>query len=142
MTSPSNVNRSVPAASVIPVLAYPDVVESANWLCRAFGFRIRLRIANHRIQLEYGDGALIVSEAANPVARPSGHSILVRVEDADAHFSKAAAAGARILSSPETYEFGERQYTAEDLAGHVWTFSQSVLDVDPAAWGGVLEPEG
>jgi hypothetical protein len=25
-----------------------------------------------------------------------------------------------------------------DLAGHVWTFSQSERDIDPAAWGGVL----
>jgi hypothetical protein len=37
---------------------------------------------------------------------------------------------------PELIYFGERQYTVTDLAGHCWTFSQSVADVDPAAWGG------
>jgi len=31
--------------------------------------------------------------------------------------------------------FGERQYTVEDPWGNRWTFSQSIADVDPAAWG-------
>lgn len=134
-------NRSVPDASVVPVLAYPDVVAAAEWIERAFGFHVRLRIGDHRIQLTYGDGAVILSDARGSSSRPIGHSLLVRVEDVDAHHARAAAAGARIVSPPETYEFGERQYTAEDPAGHAWTLSESVADVDPATWGGVLEPE-
>ena len=47
-------------------------------------------------------------------------------------------AGARVLTEPTTHPFGERQYTAEDIGGHRWTFSQSVADVDPEAWGGVV----
>lgn len=135
-------NRSVPDAAVIPVLAYPDVVEAAAWIERAFGFRVRLRIGSHRIQLTFGDGAVILSDAGAALDRPTGHSVLVRVEDTDVHHANAVAAGARIVSPPETYEFGERQYTAEDPNGHVWTFSESVADIDPATWGGVLEPEG
>jgi hypothetical protein len=27
------------------------------------------------------------------------------------------------------------QYSAEDLGGHRWTFSQSIADVDPGSWG-------
>ena len=50
-------NRSVPAATVIPVLSYEDVGEASRWLCGAFGFRERLRIGNHRIQLYVGDGS-------------------------------------------------------------------------------------
>ena len=46
-------NRSVPSATVIPELAYPDVGVACDWLCRAFGFRERLRIGNHRAQLTY-----------------------------------------------------------------------------------------
>jgi uncharacterized glyoxalase superfamily protein PhnB len=67
-----------------------------------------------------------------------GHGVLVRVEDADAHHQRAAGAGARITSPPTDYPYGERQYTAEDPGGHVWTFSQSIADVDPADWGGEL----
>ncbi len=32
--------------------------------------------------------------------------------------------------------FGERQYTAEDLAGHQWTFSETLADMAPEEWGG------
>ena len=30
-------NRSLPETTVIPVLAYPDVIDAAEWLCSAFG---------------------------------------------------------------------------------------------------------
>ena len=55
-------NRSVPAATVIPELAYPDVNAAADWLCAAFGFRPRLVIGSHRVQLVFGDGAVIDSQ--------------------------------------------------------------------------------
>jgi len=126
-------NRSVPGASIIPVLAYPDVVTATEWLCSAFGFAVRLRIAEHRAQLVFGDGAVIVTQG-------HGHqcSVHVRVPDADAHHARAAGFGARMLSPPSDYPYGERQYTAEDFAGHRWTFSESLTDVDPAEWGGEL----
>ena len=128
-------NRSVPAASVIPELAYADVVEASDWLSKAFGFTVRLRIGSHRAQLVYGDGAIIVIEAGSGAAP---QSVLVRVEHADAHHEQALAAGARIVKPPTDYPYGERQYNAEDIGGHRWTFSQSIADVDPADWGGVL----
>jgi uncharacterized glyoxalase superfamily protein PhnB len=129
-------NRSVPEATVIPVLAYRDVVEATEWLTAAFGFRLRLRIAEHRAQLVFGDGAVVVTDGGTGDA--ASHSVLVRVEDADAHHERAVAAGARILSRPTDHPYGERQYTAVDPGGHSWTFSQSIADVDPADWGGVL----
>lgn len=127
-------NRSVPGASVIPELAYPDVIEAADWICRAFGFSERLRIGNHRVQLTFGDGALIVIEGE----AAGGHAVLVRVEDADSHHDRAVGAGARVTSPPADYPYGERQYSAVDPGGHAWTFSQSIADVDPADWGGKL----
>jgi uncharacterized glyoxalase superfamily protein PhnB len=124
-------NRSIPAVPVISTLAYPDVSEAADWLCRAFGFRVRLRIGDHRVQLTYDGGAVVVTQGEGGGA---GHGMLVRVEDADAHCARAAAAGARILDQPTDHPYGERQYNAEDPGGHRWTFS----DVDPADWGGEL----
>jgi len=85
-------NRSIPDATVMPELAYPDVTEAADWLCDAFGFSVRLRIGNHRAQLVYGDGAMIVIElgdAAAPRADSLTHAMLVRVEDADLHRSES-----------------------------------------------------
>jgi uncharacterized glyoxalase superfamily protein PhnB len=131
-------NRSVPSATVIPELAYADVGEACDWLCRAFGFRERLRIGDHRAQLTYGDGAVIVIQSRADAAPDRSHALLVRVEDADRHRDQAEAAGARILDEPIDYPYGERQYNAEDLGGHRWTFSQSIADVDPAEWGGRL----
>jgi uncharacterized glyoxalase superfamily protein PhnB len=128
-------NRSVPEATVIPELPYPDVREAAEWLSRAFGFEERLQIGDHRAQLVYEqEGAVIAVQGDAP-----GSTLLVRVEDAEAHHARAASAGAKILSEPEDYPYGERQYSAVDPGGHRWTFSQSIADVDPADWGGTLK---
>lgn len=132
-------NRSIPSASVIPVLAYPDVNHAADWLCEAFGFTVRLRIGDHRVQLNVGDGALIVREV-RPVevdaALGAGCSITVRVEDIDAHCIRARKNGARITGDPVTHTYGERQYNAIDFFGYAWTFSESVADAHPQEWGG------
>jgi uncharacterized glyoxalase superfamily protein PhnB len=131
-------NRSIPAASIIPELGYPDVPAAAKWLADAFGLRVRLRIGDHRIQMTFGNGAIVVGQHEFLGEPTRGASVLVRVEDVDAHWARACAAGATIVREPETHRFGERQYTVADVGGHRWTFSQSVADVDPAAWGGEL----
>jgi uncharacterized glyoxalase superfamily protein PhnB len=127
-------NRSVPEAPVIPELPYPDVREAVDWLTRAFGFKERLQIGDHRAQLVYEGGAVIVIQGDAP-----GSTLLVRVADADAHRAQAEAAGATILSEPTDWPYGERQYSAQDPGGHRWTFSESISDVDPAEWGGTLK---
>jgi len=135
-------NRSIPQATIIPVLAYPDVNLAAAWLCDAFGFSIRVRIGTHRVQLTLRESALILRES-RPDERPDslgiGCSITVRVEDVDAHCQHAKAHGVQITQPPRTYPYGERQYTARDVAGYAWTFSQSVADVAPEDWGGTTE---
>ncbi len=134
-------NRSVPSATVIPVLTYPDVRAAVEWLADAFGFVETVRIGeDHRSQLAFGDGAVIVADVLGDRRPPRPgevtHSVLVRVADATAHCKRARAHGARILMPPTDFEFGERQYTAEDPAGHQWTFSETRADVAPEQWGG------
>ena len=136
-------NRSIPSAVVIPVLIYPDVREAVAWLSAAFGFVERLRIGeNHRSQLSVGTGAVIVGDVRHdrrpPRAGEATHSVMVRVDDANAHCARARAHGATILMEPTDFEYGERQYTAADLAGHQWTFSETLDDIAPESWGGVL----
>ena len=133
------VNRSVPHSVVIPVLTYEDVAEASEWLCRAFGFKERLRVGNHRVQLVFGDGAVIITagrRARGDDTDPVSHAVHVRIDDADRHHEQAKRSGARIIREPTDYPYGERQYSAVDLAGHHWTFSQSIADVDPTSWGG------
>lgn len=142
-------NRSMPNSVVIPVLNYPDVREAVDWLCRAFGFSERLRIADHRAQLAFGKGEIVVAagratrasedfETSESGSRPANHSVMVRVLDVDAHYDRARQAGAQIISPPTDYPYGERQYSARDIGGHMWTFSESTGDVDPKSWGGTL----
>jgi uncharacterized glyoxalase superfamily protein PhnB len=135
-------NRSIPQSTVIPVLIYPDVREAVDWLSTAFGFVERVQIGeNHRSQLSFGEGAVIVGDVRNERRPPRPgevtHSVMVRVEDVDAHSERSEAHGARILMEPTDFPYGERQYTAEDPAGHTWTFSETLADVAPEEWGGV-----
>lgn len=130
-------NRSVPDSTIIPELAYPNLSEAIDWLCSVFGFTLRLRIADHRAQLTLGNGAIVIVQHPGAGATtPIAHSLLVRVEDADQHHANAVSQGAQIVRPPTTFPYGERQYTATDLIGRTWTFSQSVADVDPRDWGG------
>jgi uncharacterized glyoxalase superfamily protein PhnB len=139
-------NRSIPTPTVIPVLFYPDVREAVEWLGAAFGFVERLRIGeNHRAQLSFGDGAVIVADVRDDRRAPRHgevtHSVLVRVDDAREHYERARGHGARILMEPKDFEFGERQYAAADPAGHHWTFSETIADVAPEQWGGTSVAE-
>jgi uncharacterized glyoxalase superfamily protein PhnB len=123
----------MPGCTVIPVLAYEDVAAAIEWLCEAFGFRERWRAGKHRAQLAVGDGAVVVTEGPGGEA---GLSVMVRIDDVDGHHENAKRRGARILSPPADYPYGERQYSAVDVGGHAWTFSQSIADLAPEDWGG------
>jgi uncharacterized glyoxalase superfamily protein PhnB len=128
-------NRCIPRATVIPVLAYPDVAQAVEWLCGAFGFTLRLGIGDHRAQLNVGgDGALVVREGGS-VSNGGGHSVMIRVADVDAHCARAREYGAEVTQPPADHPYGERQYSVRDFAGNAWTFSQSIADVDPREWG-------
>ncbi len=141
-------NRSIPAATVIPVLIYPDVRAAVAWLSEAFGFEERVQIGdNHRSQMKVGEGgAVIIGDVRRdrrpPRAGEVTHSVVVRVQDAHAHCERARAHGAKIIEEPRDFEYGERQYAAEDFAGHQWTFSETLRDVAPEEWGGTtVAPE-
>jgi len=140
-------NRSAPKSAIVPVLIYEDVGKAIEWLCGAFGFSERLsapgsdgKISHAQISFGAGDVMLGAQRPGFRPPRPNevGHMIHVKVENVDQHFARAEKFGAKIVNPLSTYPYGERQYTAQDIGGHWWTFSQSVADVDPATWGGIL----
>jgi uncharacterized glyoxalase superfamily protein PhnB len=122
----------MPGSTVIPVLAYEDVGTTVDWLCDAFGFTERWRAGNHRAQVAVGDGCVAITAGGGA----GSDSVMVRVEDVDAHHEHARERGARIVQEPADFPYGERQYTAEDPGGRRWTFSQTIADVAPEDWGG------
>ena len=68
---------SLPRCTIIPVLEYPDVPAAVKWLAEALAFEVRLRIGAHRAQLQFGGGAIVVSECNSPgAALGSGHSVM------------------------------------------------------------------
>jgi uncharacterized glyoxalase superfamily protein PhnB len=138
-------NRSIPSATVIPVLIYPDVRAAVEWLSAAFGFVERVQIGDdHRSQMSVGeDGAVIIGDVRRDRVPPQEgqvtHQIKVRVEDVDGHYARARENGAEILMEPTDYEYGEREYDAVDPWGHRWEFTETREDVHPEAWGGILK---
>ncbi len=129
-------NRSAPPCTIIPVVAYPDVAAAVSWLESAFGFRVRLRIGSHRVQMWFGAACLVIGERGSKDEWATRSSTMLRVPDVDAWCARAIEQGARLIHAPQTHVYGERQATLQDFGGHLWTLTQTVDDVDPAAWGG------
>ena len=140
-------NRSAPKATVVPILVYEDVAAALEFLTRAFGFQERLR-AEYRgsishAQMDVGECSIMIGKQGGPFRAPQDSATVsqyatVHVDNVAAHFAKAQAAGAAILKPPEDMPFGARQYTARDIGGHWWTFSQNIRDVAPEEWGARL----
>lgn len=140
-------NVSMPPGIIIPVLVYADVATAVDWLCSTFGFNERLRIGDHRSQLvfrETSTSVVVTASNGRDMANATDndqfktHSLMVCIPDVDRHFAHVKKCEAHILHPPQTYPFGERQYTVEDIGGHRWTFTQSVANVAPDEWGGQL----
>jgi uncharacterized glyoxalase superfamily protein PhnB len=139
-------NRSAPDATIVPILVYEDVSQAIEWLCRVFGFTERLRAERDGVvghaQLAFGNSAIMIGRQGGPFRPPRRNEVSayvhVTVVDVAHHFQHAKQCGAHIVKPPTDMPFGERQYTAEDCAGHWWTFSQHIADVAPEEWGATV----
>jgi uncharacterized glyoxalase superfamily protein PhnB len=135
------VNRSVPPPTVVPVLVYPDVRAAVTFLTAAFGFVERTRIGErHRAQMAVGDdGAVIIADVGGDRRAPESggptHVVRVRVADVDNAFARARDHGAVVVEAPVDREYGERDCTLVDLAGHRWQLAEAVADVAPEEFG-------
>jgi len=133
-------------------LYYRNAAVMIDWLCLAFGFEVRLRVEGEdgRIahsELSYGDAVVMVGEERRGDAQRFGHdaasplsvggantqSLLIYVDDVDAHCARARAAGARIANEPKLHDYGaeywaDRSYGAADPEGHLWWFTQRIRD--------------
>jgi uncharacterized glyoxalase superfamily protein PhnB len=138
-------NRSVPTDTVLPHITYRDVAAALLWLAKTFGFVEHYRYGEAGgsvagAQMHLGDAWIMLQSARPGRSSPaqSGcltQSLTVFVDDVDAHYERAQAAGAKIVEDPHETVYGEWQYGAEDLEGHRWLFSRHARDVSPEEWG-------
>lgn len=129
---------------------YDDAETAIDWLCNAFGFMVRIKIAGEdgsiaHSELEFGEGLIMVGQTGraddgkdawqasqvSPAGIEEGNtqSLCLYVDDVDAHCERARSAGARIYLEPATTDYGEkywtdRTYGAKDPEGHMWWFMQ------------------
>ncbi len=125
-------------ATVIPCLRYRNAPAAIAWLCRTFGFEEQLVVPHEdgtiaHAQLRFGNGMIMLgSVVANDYGRlikqpdeiggAETQTAYVIVEDADAVYARAKAAGAEIVLDIQDEDYGGRGFTCRDLEGHVWTF--------------------
>ena len=129
-------------------LYYRDAAAAIDWLCRAFGFSVRLKVEGEggRIEhseLEFGEGLIMVGQEepadapprfgmrrASPLSTGANtQGLMLFVDDVDAHCAAARAQGAVIVAEPAVHDYGEdywadRSYGALDCDKHIWWFTQ------------------
>jgi len=125
---------------------YDDPRAAIDWLCRAFGFEVRLKIEGDQgaivhSELTFGDGLVMVGAASghepwqklhrSPRSIDGGvtQALALHIDDVDAHHARAVQAGATIVREPRTDDYGDdywsdRTYGALDPEGHLWWFMQ------------------
>jgi uncharacterized glyoxalase superfamily protein PhnB len=115
--------------SVTPLLRYKDAPRAIDFLEEAFGFKRQMVHPGEggeivHSDLAYGDGMVMVSTSKDDDYGPrvGGGWIYVVVEDADAHYAQAKAAGAEITRELEDQDYGSRDYSARDFEGNHWSF--------------------
>ena len=127
--------------SVTPIVRYRDPRAGMEWLCRAFGFEKHEvhegpdgELAH--VELRHDNGIVMVSgerASQDHHAGPAGHGwVYVTIEDADAHYERARAAGAEIVTELTDTDYGSRDYSARDPDGNLWSFGTYRPSAEPS----------
>jgi uncharacterized glyoxalase superfamily protein PhnB len=121
---------------ITPYLYYEDAAAAIEFLTAVFGFHEVLRRENDarrvwHAELALGDGRVMLGEPGPDYRGPNRlgattASMYVYVDDVDAHYERARAAGVEMLEEPGDRPYGERRYGAEDLEGHQWYFATPI----------------
>jgi uncharacterized glyoxalase superfamily protein PhnB len=119
------------AATVVPYLSYRDAPAALRFLQEAFGAAILVRWdgpdgAVQHAEIRFGNGVVMMGSADHPELplqeASVGQGIYIVVDDVDAHFARARAAGARVVISPEDTNWGTRRCRVLDPEGYEWSF--------------------
>ncbi len=116
---------------IYPVLRYKNGSKAMEWLTQVFAFSKHMEVLGAdgevaHAELSFGNGMVMFGSGGkqgdgNPwTTERSG--IYVAVDDIDAHYERAKAAGAEIVRPLADTGYGAREYSVRDLEGHLWSF--------------------
>ena len=128
-------------------IVYRDAAKAIDWLCKAFGFEVQLKIEADNGKIAHAElviGGGLISLGDEEKGRPwrkspkdlggaNTQSMCVYVDDVDSHCERARKAGATIVKEPTTTDYGDgywvdRSYECVDLEGHHWWFMTRIED--------------
>jgi uncharacterized glyoxalase superfamily protein PhnB len=118
---------------ITPYLLYEDGEAAIEFVTTAFGFRVVDRTTGGagglHAELEGPAGGQLYlgqppSGFENPAKVGRTSEVYVLVDDAEAHYERAKAAGAEIIEELNDLPFGHRRYGCVDPQGHEWFFAQ------------------
>ena len=118
--------------SIFPALRYRNGSAAVEWLGRVLGFEKHLVVPGPEgnvahAEMKLGPGVIMLGSgkhgpgADNPWDTVK-QGVYVYVEDVDAHYARARAAGAEIVRPLQDTDYGSREYSVRDLEGHLWSF--------------------
>ena len=128
---------------------YQDPKAAIDWLCRAFGFEVRLKVEGEggsiaHSELTFAEAVVMVGDVASqrepwqssyrsPLQLDGGvtQALAFYIDDVDGHYQRASAAGAKTVREPRTDDYGagywvDRTYGVTDPEGHLWWFIQRI----------------
>jgi uncharacterized glyoxalase superfamily protein PhnB len=135
-------------------LYYADTATAIDWLCRAFGFEVRLKVEGdggriEHCELVFGDGLIMLADPSkgdkmpylrvpNDIGGGNTQNMMVYVDDVEAHCKRARDAGATIVTELKVSDYGDdywtdRSYECIDIGGHHWWFAERLRSAKPKA---------
>ncbi|HEY7114827.1 MAG TPA: VOC family protein [Thermoanaerobaculia bacterium] len=120
--------------TVTPYLIVQGAAKLLTFLQKSFGAREKYKFADgdriHHAEVWIGDSVVMLADA-NDQWGPMRTNINLAVEDCDAMYKAAIAAGGKSLREPATQFYGDRTGGVEDPFGNHWWMSTHVEDVSP-----------
>jgi PhnB protein len=126
---------------VFPYLCVRDVDAAIDFYARALGAREHYRLTEPsgrvgHAEVHFGDHIVMLADeypelgfTAPSIGQPHRFSLHLHVDDADATFATALAAGAVAERDPTDQFYGERSGSIIDPFGYRWMLGHSIEDV-------------
>jgi uncharacterized glyoxalase superfamily protein PhnB len=123
-------------STTVPLLRYRNANQAIDWLCRAFGFEVFLKVPGEDELIEHArltlDANMIMLAS---IGRPGEdyfqspleaggitQALILVVSNPSIIYRSACAAGAKIMTELADTPFGGAMFSCQDIESHVWVF--------------------